>query len=259
MESLTRRAPAFVAAALTVALCGPATAQTSTPFEIDAITSLTGPSAFVGQGTQQALAAVESIVNKAGGINGRRLAFVLHDDQSDPRQTVQIATELIAKKPTVILGSTYGAGCRAIFPLSTSGPVIYCMTPAVVPQPGSFDFSAGVANTDLGRAAVRYFRMRGWTRLATITATDATGQDNDRAIDEILALPENAGVTLAAREHFTITDLTVDAQLARIKSSAAQALIIGTAGTPPEISTSSGKPRIAERSVDGSRIVIFDA
>jgi branched-chain amino acid transport system substrate-binding protein len=106
------------------------------------------------------------------------------------------------------------------------------MTPAVVPVPGSYDFSAGVANDDLTRAAIRYFRERGWTRIATITATDATGQDNDKAIDAILALPENKDVALLDREHFGITDLSVDAQIVRIKASGAQVLIIGTAGTP---------------------------
>ncbi len=226
-----RRAGWLVAAFVLLA-AQPGTPQATAPFEIDAITSTTGPSAFVGVGTQQALAAVESIVNKAGGIGGRPLRFVVHDDQSDPRQTVQIADELIAKHPTVILGSTFGAGCRAIFPLSTNGPVIYCMTPAVVPAPGSFNFSAGVANKDLSRAAIRYFRLRGWTKLATITATDATGQDNDQAIDDILALPENKSVHLVDREHFSISDLTVDAQLTRVKSSGANVLFIGTAGTP---------------------------
>jgi ABC-type branched-subunit amino acid transport system substrate-binding protein len=39
-------------------------------------------------------------------------------------------------------------------------------------------------------------------------------------------------VQLADREHFAITDLTVNAQLAHIKSSEAQVLMIGTAGTP---------------------------
>ncbi len=218
--------------ALCCAFALPGGTQAADPYEIDAISSLTGPSTFVGQGAQQGLAAVEQIVNKAGGIAGRPVKFVIHDDQSNPQLSVQIANEIMVKNPPVLLGGTFGASCRAMFPLSKAGPVMYCMTPAVAPSPGSFDFAAGVANDDLLRAAVRYFRGRGWTRLATITATDATGQDNDRALDQILALPENRSVTLADREHFAITDLSVNAQIVRIKSSSAQVLIIGTAGTP---------------------------
>lgn len=222
-----------VAAALALFFCTLAGAtRAADPFEIDTISSLTGPSTFVGQGTRQGLSAVEEIVNEAGGIRGRPIKFVIHDDQSNPQLSVQIANQIMARHPAVILGGTFGASCRAMFPLSKSGPVMYCMTPAVVPVVGSYDFSAGVANQDLTRAAIRYFRRRGWTRIATITATDATGQDNDQAIDEILALPENKGVTLVGREHFAVGDLSVNAQLVRIKASPAQVLIIGTAGTP---------------------------
>jgi branched-chain amino acid transport system substrate-binding protein len=222
---------AAVAAALVAGISvGPTRA--ADPFIIDAISSLTGPSTFVGKGTAEGLEAVEAIVNKAGGIGGRPVKFLIHNDESSPQLTVQIANQIFEHHPAVIVGSTYGAGCRAIFPLTTGGPVTFCMTPAVVPAPGSYDFSAGVSNIDLTQAAIRYFRERGWTKIATITGTDATGQDNDAAIDTILAMPENHGVQLADREHFAITDLTVNAQLAHIKSSDAQVLMIGTAGTP---------------------------
>ncbi len=221
---------AVIAALVAGAPAGPTRA--ADPLVIDAISSLTGPSTFVGKGTAEGLEAVEAIVNKAGGIGGRPVKFLIHNDESSPQLTVQIANQIFDHHPAVVVGSTYGAGCRAIFPLTTSGPVTFCMTPAVVPAPGSYDFSAGVSNIDLTQAAIRYFRERGWTKIATITGTDATGQDNDAAIDAILAMPENHGVQLADREHFAITDLTVNAQLAHIKSSEAQVLMIGTAGTP---------------------------
>ena len=221
-----------VALALLATLACGVPAGAADPLVIDAITSLTGPSTFVGVGTAQGLEAVETIVNKTGGINGRPIKFLIHNDESNPQLTVQIASQIYAAHPAVVVGSTYGAGCRAIFPLTANGPLTYCMTPAVAPAAGSFDFSAGVANKDLLQAAIRYFRGRGWTRIATVTATDATGQDNDAALDAILALPENASVRVAAREHFAISDMTVDAQLTRIKNSDAQVLIIGTAGTP---------------------------
>lgn len=226
-----RLAALVVLAALTFAIA-PRPLQAADPYDIDAIVSLTGPSTFVGQGTRQGLQAVERIVNRAGGIGGRPVAFVIHDDQSNPETSVQLTNQILARRPPIVLGGTFGASCRAMFPLSKTGPVMYCMTPAVVPVPGSYDFSAGVANDDLSRAAIRYFRERGWTHVATITATDATGQDNDKAIDAILALPENKNVSVVDREHFGITDLSVDAQIVRIKASGAQVLIIGTAGTP---------------------------
>jgi len=80
--------------------------------------------------------------------------------------------------------------------------------------------------------ALRYFRLSGKTRISMLTSTDATGQDADRALDGALLLPENHGVTIAAREHFSPADVSVAAQLSRIKESNPQAVILFATGTP---------------------------
>jgi branched-chain amino acid transport system substrate-binding protein len=78
---------------------------------------------------------------------------------------------------------------------------------------------------------VNYMRLRGWTKIATMTSTDATGQDADRNVDAIFGRPENKGSSLVSREHFAVSDIGVTAQLARIKESGAQGLIAWTTGT----------------------------
>ena len=40
-------------------------------------------------------------------------------------------------------------------------------------------------------AVIRYYRLEGWTKVAVMNNTDATGQDGDRAFDEVVARPEN--------------------------------------------------------------------
>ena len=44
-------------------------------------------------------------------------------------------------------------------------------------------FTSSVSTFDQARALVRYFRMKGWTRLALATSTDATGQEMPAVID----------------------------------------------------------------------------
>lgn len=65
-----------------------------------------------------------------------------------------------------------------------------------------------------------------------IASTDASGQDGERGIDAAFALPENAGAAIVDHEHFAITDISVAAQMARIKASNPQLLIAITSGTP---------------------------
>jgi branched-chain amino acid transport system substrate-binding protein len=157
--------------------------------------------------------------------------IVISDDQSNPQTGVQLANVAIAKKVNVILGPSLTAVCGAVAPLMKDGPVNFCFSPGIHPTSG-YVFSGEVSTGDLVAAGIRYFRLRGWTRLAIIIATDASGQDVDHGIDVALAAPENKTMTVVAHEHFNPTDLSVAAQMARIKAADPQVLITWGTGTP---------------------------
>ncbi|HXP93055.1 MAG TPA: ABC transporter substrate-binding protein [Candidatus Binatia bacterium] len=226
-----RRAALLAAAALLSALL-PAAAGAADPFEINVILPLTGQATFVGKGSQQGLAGVEEATNKSGGVNGRPIHFVFQDDQSNPQITVQIANALIAKKVSVILGTAGVAGCSAVLPLVSSGPVLYCLSPGLHPPEGSYAFSASVSTADTTGVSIRYFRERGWKRIAIITSTDASGQDGERGMDAALALAENKDMAVVDREHFAPGDVTVSAQMSRMKAANPQAILAWMTGTP---------------------------
>lgn len=201
------------------------------PYEIDVIMSQTGAYAFQGQGSLQALKTIEASTNKAGGINGRPIKFVVTDDQSNPVKAVQAANAIIAKHATVILGPVATAPCSAVAPLLTSGPVMYCFSPGIHPKAGSYVFSSGISTLDTLGAAKKYFGLRGWRKVAFITSTDATGQDADQNIDSVFG-DSSAPIAIVAHEHFSPGDLTVGAQMAKIKGADAQVLVAWTTGTP---------------------------
>lgn len=79
--------------------------------------------------------------------------------------------------------------------------------------------------------SVKYYHARGWNKVALISPTDATGQDGEKSIDLALATPGGTGMTVVAREHFNLTDISVAAQMARIKASGAQAIFAWVSGT----------------------------
>ena len=211
-------------------LAGPSVARAAEPYEVQVILPLTGGAAFVGQGQQKALMVLQDVVNHDGGISGRPLAFVFHDDQSSPQVTLQVAQGILPSHPPVIMGSSIVAMCNAIAPMLKAGPVDYCLSPGVHPPEGSFVFSSSVSTRDMMEATIRYFRLRGWTKIATITSSDATGQDADKSLSEVLALPENASVSAIERQHFNQGDVSVSAQIERIKQAQPQALVAWTTG-----------------------------
>ena len=201
--------------------------------QIDAILSLTGAGAFLGQDELRTLTVIAGIVNGRGGIRGHRIAFRALDDQSSPQVAVQLAGELIAKKVAMLLGPTIPQTCAAVLPLiEKNGPVMFCLNPAIHPAPGSYGFSSGEDSKDGATVVLRYLHGHGITRIATLMATDGSGQDMDKSLEYAFALPEFAGMQLVAKEHFAPADISVSAQLARIKTAAPGALLSWCAGTP---------------------------
>jgi branched-chain amino acid transport system substrate-binding protein len=228
------RLAAITLAAFTIAATGslPASAQQA-PYELNVILALTGPAAFIGKAEQQSLQLLEGIVNKSGGLAGRPIKFVIADDASNAAVSVQLANGLIAKNIPVLLGPSFTATCLSVGPLLVkTGPVGYCFSPAIAPPPGSFQYSATVSTHDDARAIARYFREKGWTKIALIATTDASGQQFEASLDDALKLPENKSMTLGAREHFNPTDLSAASLAERVKIAAPQAMIAWAAGTP---------------------------
>ncbi len=202
------------------------------PYEIGVIASLTGSASFQGIGEMKTLRAFEQQLNRSGGLRGRPIRFVFKDDASSAANSVQLLNALIASKAPVVLGSSLVSECNAMAPLLKDGPLLYCFSPGFHPDSGTFGYSSGASTKDLIKVAIRYLRERGWKRMALITSVDATGQDADRSLDEAFKLSENHDITVVAREHFAITDLSVTAQITRIKGTNAQVIITWATGTP---------------------------
>ena len=210
----------------------PLPAPAAEAFTIHAILPITGSNAFSGKAEAEALGIIESRVNGSGGIDGRPIHFAIQDNQSNPVVSVQLANQAMASGAQVILGPSLTANCGAVAPLLGDHTVMWCFSPGFHPAKDSFGFSSNSSTTDLLKVNVRYFRLRGWKKIAIISSTDASGQDGERGILAAVAAPENTGMTVVDTEHFNTADLNVDAQMAKIKASGAQALFAWATGTP---------------------------
>lgn len=222
---------AFALALAVLALDQPLKAAT-TPFEIDAIVSMTGSGSFLGTAEAEALRVAESYINRNGGIRKRPIKFVIRDDQSSPQIAVQLFNEILQRKPHVVLGSTLVAACSAIAPLIHDGPVVYCFSAGMRPPAGSYMFAYGVSTAGIMTVLTNHLRTLGWTRIGTIFTTDASGQDGEQSLNAVLSRPENKNLTIVDREHYNTTDIGVSAQLARLKSANAQIIVAWGTGTP---------------------------
>src|SRR5271156_720884 len=99
--------------ALALGLMVPAAAQPA-PYTINAIVSLTGPAANLGQDEANGLMAFEKFINSTGGIRGTPLHIQIADDQSSPAVAVQLFQQMLTTHPAVVLGSSIAAQSQAM-------------------------------------------------------------------------------------------------------------------------------------------------
>jgi branched-chain amino acid transport system substrate-binding protein len=145
---------------------------------------------------------------------------------------VQLINELIAKHAPIVLGPGTTSTCNAAAPVVKTAIVSMCTTPGAHPENGSYMFGSNFDTGSLIAAGVRNLRLRGLKRIAIISTTDASGQDGERGVDAALADPSNKDMTVVAREHYATADLTVAAQISRIKAANPQAVIAWASGSP---------------------------
>lgn len=208
-------------------------AAAEAPLQLEVILPLTGSNAFVGNGQRNALEVLQALVNRGGGIGGRSIVFDIHDSQSSPQIAVQMTQQYVTGHVPLFIGDSSLAGCAAIAAqVAQNGPVQFCLSPGLATKPDGYSFAPGHASSQIAGGVLSYLRNRGVKRVALIVGTDATGMSMDAYFSKTFAQPENRDLTLIATEHFNPGDLSVDAQIARIKTAGAQALIAYVSGTP---------------------------
>jgi branched-chain amino acid transport system substrate-binding protein len=200
------------------------------PYNIDVILPLTGPAAFVGRTDAQMFSTFEKYFNATSSLRGQPVHFEVKDDQSSPQVAVQLANDVVAKRPPVFFGSGVIATCAAIATLVTKGPVQYCLSPGISPPKGSYTFATASSIGSINAGMMNYMRLSGARRIAILGETEATGLETARSIKNVLQLPENRNIRLVSEQHFNPGDLAVNAQAANIKAADAQFVVVSGSG-----------------------------
>ncbi len=214
----------------------PSTSKPQSPYVLHAIVSATGSGAAVGAAEVAALKGAESYVNSTGGIDGHPLQISIQDNQTSPATSVSLASNLIASKVPIILAGTLGSTVVPVDKLVTSsGPVIWNMTPVVDGPPNSYIFADSASLPQLILASMVFAHEQGWTRIAALTTSDTSGVTGLNSLMAALKVPALSGIKVVANETFDPSSISVAPQLAVIKASNPQAVFEWSTGTPTTI------------------------
>ncbi len=227
-----------LACALLVAISGPCWASdtpgvTATSIKIGGIFPLSGPASSIGQVGHGVRAYVQSI-NDRGGINGRKIDYVMLDDAYSPPKAFEHARRLVESDEVAFIFSQLGtAGNSAVAKYLAAKRV-----PTIAVVTGASKFTSvkdypltttGLVSYDTeGKIYAKYLmRALPAAKYAILFQNDDLGRDYVNAFKAALGADFDKRVVTASYE---VTEPTVDSQVVALKSSGAQALFI--AGTP---------------------------
>lgn len=210
---------------------GTTSGGSSEPIRIGAIVSLTGSYAAMGTAEKQALELETERINAAGGIDGREIEIVYEDDATDEAKAVAAASKLIEQENVIaILGATGTGQSMAIrSDVQRAGIPQISMAggTAITQQFDSLVFQTPWSNTIVVPYVLDAIKATGATKIGVLSDTGGYGKDGLAVIEESVG---DAGLTIVDNESFNAGDTDMSAQLTKIKSSGAEAVLLWTAG-----------------------------
>lgn len=180
-----------------------ATARAAGELVIGQVAPLTGSNASNGKPVSEGIKLYFDYINANGGIQGKRIKFIVRDDAYKVSETVRHARDLITKEQVLALMTTLGtANNEALLKEKLSGGAIPMLGPrsgasSLYSVPGLFPVRASYH--DEARAIIRQLTTTGLTRIATVYQEDSFGADALRGIEN--ALKDNK-LELTARAGF---------------------------------------------------------
>jgi branched-chain amino acid transport system substrate-binding protein len=224
-------------AAAALALAVPAVAAetargvTDTEIVIGTYTDLSGVTAMWGVNNSNSWRMVFDQVNAAGGINGRKIKYIIEDNQYQVPRSVQAANKLINRDGVFIMVANGGTpmnnavmpdqlakGVANVFPL-TSARSMY--------EPlNHLKFGLGSSYYDQIRAGLKFFiEKRGKKQICSMAQDTDFGRDiTDGVKDQLKA--EN--LTLAGETLHKPTEVDFSASVARMRDAGCDLLVLGT-------------------------------
>lgn len=213
-----------------------ATEENKEPYKIGAVLSETGTYAGLGEPERNTLEMEVARINDEGGVDGHPIEIVYVDDATDPDTAVAETTRLIDKESVLAVIGATGTGST----MAMRQEIVRAQIPQISPAGGTVitaDFNEWVFQTPWSNALVApyllsYVKDLGITKVGLISESGGFGKDGAGVIKEQAA---KAGITIVSDESFNVGDSDMTAQLTKIKSQGAQAVLMVTAGKEASI------------------------
>jgi len=212
--------------ALAMVIC--AQAADKKPLKVGAIFSVTGPASWLGDPEKKTVLQIEESVNKAGGVNGFPLKVLVEDDEAQEPKAVNAAEKLISKENVLaIIGPSLSGTSLAIKPICEKAkiPLVSCAAAEAIVTPveeSVFVFKTPQLDSHVAVRIMEQIKKMGIKKIGLITDTAAFGQQGRKQLQHYA---KEMGVEVVADETFGPKDTDMTAQLKKIESAGAGAVV----------------------------------
>jgi branched-chain amino acid transport system substrate-binding protein len=202
----------------------PAAAQG--PYKIGAVLDVSGPVSFLGQVEKNGIEQAIDEVNRAGGVNGRKLELVLYDDEGNNTRTVTAVKRLIEQDNVLaILGPTGSGNTLSAIPLVEKAGVSlisFALSVKIVDPIKKYTFQYLPNDVHGVERTVQDMKARGLTKVAMTYVANAYGESGR---DQLRAFAPKAGITIMEELSYGEKDTDLTPVVTRVASSGAQAVM----------------------------------
>jgi branched-chain amino acid transport system substrate-binding protein len=208
--------------------------------KIGGLLETSGFIASLGQpGLDGAQLAVDQ-VNAAGGINGRKVALVNVNSESDNTKTVSGAKRLLEQDKVIAIIGPMSSGSvfavadtieRAKIPMIANGASRGIVQP---PENRRFMFLAPLTDVVVQSVMFRDMQAKGIKRIAILNSDVAFGTSGRDSLEKAAG---QYGITIVAKETFGNADTDMTPQLTKIRGTDAEATVLWATGPALAIAT----------------------
>jgi branched-chain amino acid transport system substrate-binding protein len=195
--------------------------STTGPIKVGIYGDLSGQTSSFGQSTKNGILMAIDEINKAGGINGRQVTYVIEDDQGQPAQAATVVTKLINQdRVHAVLGEVASSNTLAAAPKAQEAK-IPMITPSStnpkVTQVGDYIFR--VCFTDNFQGAVMAKFAANTLKAKTAAVLGDVNSDYSRGMTQYFEGEFNRlGGRIVTKQAYTQQDPDFKGQLTAIRA-----------------------------------------
>ncbi|GIG57316.1 branched-chain amino acid ABC transporter [Longispora fulva] len=196
--------------------------------KIGASLELSGATASIGTTYEKALKLKVDQINKAGGVNGRKINLVIRDNRTDPAEGLKNVNYFIDNEKVAAI---IGGGCsNCIIPAKPVAaakkvPIIALGAASGITNPiaeSKFVFKISPNPVEDATVIVNELQRKGVTKIGLISVKNVYGQDGKKNVTE---LAQAKGIQVVAAEEFNQDDKDMTVQVSKIVEKKPDAIV----------------------------------